>query len=356
MPALARIGVFVQMSAIKFRQAVRISRKVGRRPIQNDADTRLMEAVDERHEIVWRAVTAGSGKISERLVSPGTVERMLHHRHQFHVRVAHLLQIGNELVGQFRIRKPAVSVLDDAPPGTKMNFIDRDGRGQPIVSGAPVDPARDRSSVAIEPRDDRSGLGPHFRAESVRIALQYGKRRTAAEFHICRSRPRPVPGQRIPIRRTVRDCAWVRAPVPLIEISHNADAHRVGRPHAELNSGDAIDRPPDALPFFRISGNGCPHPLDTDRNRKAAGETRRYREFPDRMAVFGDPPAVTPCRKSAATEKGAGQPRKTFRGDAPGGNRVGAAVQKDGACVARGKEATNDQALFFVLLYDVRTK
>ncbi len=33
----------------------------------------------------------------------------------------------------------------------------------------------------------------------------------------------------------------MRAPIPLIEISHNTHAHRVGGPHSELHSYDAAD-------------------------------------------------------------------------------------------------------------------
>src|SRR5258707_7452384 len=43
-----------------------------------------------------RAVAAGRGKISESLVSPGAIERVLHHGHQLDVRVAHLLYVGKD--------------------------------------------------------------------------------------------------------------------------------------------------------------------------------------------------------------------------------------------------------------------
>ena len=63
-----------------------------------------MHPVNKRHEIRGRSEAAGGRKVSQRLVSPGAVERMLHHGQEFHMRVAHPLHIRNELVGQFAVR------------------------------------------------------------------------------------------------------------------------------------------------------------------------------------------------------------------------------------------------------------
>ena len=62
-----------------------------RHPIQNHADPALVQVIDEVHEIFRRAVAAGGREIPRGLVAPGFIQRMLHHRHQFHMRKAHLL-------------------------------------------------------------------------------------------------------------------------------------------------------------------------------------------------------------------------------------------------------------------------
>ena len=69
----------------------------------------LMAAVDEAHEVGGRAEAAGGGEIADRLIAPGAVEGMLHHRQQLDVRVAHLLDVGDQLVGQFAIGQPAIA-------------------------------------------------------------------------------------------------------------------------------------------------------------------------------------------------------------------------------------------------------
>ena len=50
---------------------------------------------------------------------------MLHDGHQFDVRVAHLLHVGNQLVGQFAIGEPAISFVGFAAPGAEVNFVNR---------------------------------------------------------------------------------------------------------------------------------------------------------------------------------------------------------------------------------------
>src|SRR5580692_1400961 len=117
------------MSAVKFAEPVPIAREMGRSPIQYDADPRLMKTVDERHEIIRRAIPAGRRKISERLISPRTVERVLHHGHEFHMRIIHPLHIWNELVGQLSISEPAIALFGHAPPGPQVDLVNGNGRG-----------------------------------------------------------------------------------------------------------------------------------------------------------------------------------------------------------------------------------
>src|SRR5205807_7533598 len=104
------------MCAIKLRETMGVARKVGGSPIENDADAGLMAAIDEVHEIGGRAEAAGGGEVAERLIAPGAVEGMLHDGQQFDMRVAEFFYVGNELVGKFTIREPAVGVFRYAPP------------------------------------------------------------------------------------------------------------------------------------------------------------------------------------------------------------------------------------------------
>ena len=98
MRALARIGVLVEMRAVELGKAVSVAREMRRRPIENDTEAGLVTAIDEFHEFGGSAVAAGGGKVAEGLVAPGAVEGMLHDGEQLDVRVAEILDIGDQLV------------------------------------------------------------------------------------------------------------------------------------------------------------------------------------------------------------------------------------------------------------------
>jgi len=116
MSALARVGMFEEMSAVELREAVRIAWEMGRGPIKKDPDAFLVAAVDEVHEIGGSSETACRGVVAERLVAPGAIKRMLHDREKFDVRIAELFDVGDELFGEFAICEPAIVFFRNAAP------------------------------------------------------------------------------------------------------------------------------------------------------------------------------------------------------------------------------------------------
>src|ERR1700675_557249 len=100
MSAAARVSMLVEVRAVEQCQAVRVARKMRGRPIENHSDGGTVAAVDTEHEIGGLAEAAGYGVIAERLISPRSIERMLHQRHELDMRVAHALHIGNQLGGE----------------------------------------------------------------------------------------------------------------------------------------------------------------------------------------------------------------------------------------------------------------
>src|SRR5713226_2700734 len=110
MSALARVGVFVEMSAVELGKAMSVAREMRRRPIEKDAEASLVTAVHKFHEFGGSAVAAGGGKVAESLVSPGAVEGMLHDREQLDVRVAEILDVRDELVAELAVGQPAIVV------------------------------------------------------------------------------------------------------------------------------------------------------------------------------------------------------------------------------------------------------
>src|SRR5271168_4583094 len=109
------------MSPVKFREPVRVSRKMRRRPIQNHPEPRRMAAIDKIFEIIRLAVTAGRREIADGLIAPRAVERMLHDRHQLEMGKAQALGIRNQRLSQLAIRKPSVPIRPTTPPRAEMH-------------------------------------------------------------------------------------------------------------------------------------------------------------------------------------------------------------------------------------------
>src|ERR1700693_690735 len=122
------------MGAIEVSQAVGVGRKVRRHPVQDDGDAMLMQVVDQIHEILWRAVARCGGEIASGLVSPGTIERMFHHRQEFHMSKSHALDILREPRRGLAVGQRTIVLLGNAHPGSQVDFIDGVRSSQRVAS------------------------------------------------------------------------------------------------------------------------------------------------------------------------------------------------------------------------------
>ena len=77
MKALLGISMFEKMAAIEVGKAMLIIGKVGRHPIENNAQAILVKIINEKHNILRRAVSAGWCEVVAGLVTPGAIKRML---------------------------------------------------------------------------------------------------------------------------------------------------------------------------------------------------------------------------------------------------------------------------------------
>jgi hypothetical protein len=66
--ALARILVFIERRAVEAGKAPDVGGKMGRHPIDDDADFRLMTAIDQRSELRRAAVAPGRREQAERFI------------------------------------------------------------------------------------------------------------------------------------------------------------------------------------------------------------------------------------------------------------------------------------------------
>src|SRR5215469_6722066 len=97
MQATTRIRRFKLVLTVEVAKTVLVLREVRRNPIQNHSDSVLVKLIDQRHELLRRAIAAGRRKESRNLIAPGAVEWMLHYGKELDVCKAHLLDVRDEL-------------------------------------------------------------------------------------------------------------------------------------------------------------------------------------------------------------------------------------------------------------------
>src|SRR5687767_4535942 len=90
--------MFVEMRTVEVSEPVLVLWKVRRNPVKNHSDPALVKAVDQEHQILRRAVTAGGREISRSLIAPGSIEGMLHYREQLDMSEAHLRNVIRKLL------------------------------------------------------------------------------------------------------------------------------------------------------------------------------------------------------------------------------------------------------------------
>ncbi|MNX96276.1 hypothetical protein D3C86_1285870 [compost metagenome] len=131
-----RVAVLVQRRTVELGQAVGIGGEMRRHPVENHPDAGQVAGIDERGELVRRAITRTRRELRQQLITPRTAERVFHDRHQFDVGEAQVFDIGNQSLGQFRpgvLAGHFTQVVQLALPRTRVQFVDRQGRRHPLM-------------------------------------------------------------------------------------------------------------------------------------------------------------------------------------------------------------------------------
>ena len=168
-PATLRVGVLVERRAVEARQRPLVGGEVPGHPVQEDADTALVERVDQPPEAVGVAEARVGGEVRRDVVAPRAAERVLHDRHQLDVAEAEVRDVRHQLVDQLL---PGQDLAVPLPPRRQVHLVDRHrlvdrlpcraglhpGVVAPLV-GRLVDPAR-RRRRHLGPEGHRIGLLP----------------------------------------------------------------------------------------------------------------------------------------------------------------------------------------------------
>ena len=89
--------VLKQHVAVKGGKPVGVGAKTAGHPVHDHANASLVARIDKVHELLRVAVARRGGIVAGCLVAPGTIEGMLHERHDLNVRVAHIAHVVHEL-------------------------------------------------------------------------------------------------------------------------------------------------------------------------------------------------------------------------------------------------------------------
>ena len=230
MKALAAVGVFVEVRAVEFGQAVGVGRKVRRHPVEQYANASAVGAIDETAKARGVTKPGGGGIQAQRLITPGAIERVLTDRQQFEVREAHVLRIRHKLFGQFVPIQPAVVFFGLAPPTGQMHFVNAHRRIERIGRLA-----RGRGQRHRRHYRDNTGRGrAQFRLPRIRVGLlrqQLAAGRQQFEF-VARAR-RNAGQEQFPHAAFAAQAHGVAAAVPEIEVADHAHARGVRCPDRE---------------------------------------------------------------------------------------------------------------------------
>ena len=192
MRAFARVGMLVKRRAVELRQRPVVPREMRRHPVHDHPDARRVQFVDEKLKILRRPVAARRREKAGDLIPPRRIIRMLRHRHEFHMREAHLLQVGDERFGHAVVTQGFT--LGFLAPRTQVQFVNAHRRPQRILRAPLLQPCVIRPrELAIVP-DDGGILRRDFKKQPARIGFQPDAVVMVAQFKFV-MRPLPHAGK-----------------------------------------------------------------------------------------------------------------------------------------------------------------
>ena len=216
-------------------------------PVQNDPQPRPVAPVDEVHQVLRPAVPAGGGEIPRHLIAPRAVQRVLHHRHELNVGVAHVLRVGDQRIRQLpvSIERPRRHVLLPRPgdvvlpPRAEVHLVNI----QRLPEVVPATPRR--HPLAVPPAVARELYRPGRRprpqlgGEGIGVGLvQQLSRRRLDEVFI--QRPLGHAGHKARPDAAADVAQPVLPRLPAGELAHHPDAPHPRRPHGEACAVRAV--------------------------------------------------------------------------------------------------------------------
>src|SRR5690625_1767230 len=170
--SFSRICILIKCCAVEPVQSVLIFSKMCRNPIYNDTNPRLMAAVNKILQVVRVSESAGRSVITSDLIAPGGVVGVFCNRHQLHVCIAHIREIGYQILCQFPVAQKSRVPAHMPFPGAGVYFIDSE-RQIVMVCFLPVPDPFLVGPFKLALPDDRRSTGSQLCKKCIRIRLLY---------------------------------------------------------------------------------------------------------------------------------------------------------------------------------------
>ena len=228
-----RVGKLVAAGPVKLKQAVFVLREVRRHPVEDDADPGLMAGVDKLHELLRRPVAVGRGEIAGDLIAPRGVVGIFHDGQQLDMRIAHILDIGNQLRRKLLIIEIAAVFMPFPRACVDLVDIDRTFDRGLLCGAGTIE--RVMPLEAVRRIDHAGGVRQRAAAVCVGIGLvDYAAVRAGHAVFIGLSCLR-IDGDGLPY--ALRDLLHGKIlRIPEIKVADDAYGLRVRRPDAEHKS------------------------------------------------------------------------------------------------------------------------
>ena len=252
-----------QHVAVKGGKAVGVGAKTAGNPVHDHADACLVARIDKVHELLRVAVARRGGVVTGRLVAPGAIEGMLHKRHDFDMRIAHIADVVHELHRQVVVGVKLTALRGEGVHGTgvvavlvglalrrvavalpraNMHLVDVKGLRHVVMAGASLEPSRVVPLVAIEGPQHAGGTRRALGLKGVRIGLVelfalVGLDEIFIELALLGARNKTFPNS-----ARMHGHQRVGLLVPVVKFANDVNTLYAGRPNAKTPAARTVLR------------------------------------------------------------------------------------------------------------------
>ena len=239
MGSLSRVKMLVQTRSVKCRKSEGIAREVCRYPVENNTNVVLMHRIHKIAEVIRRSVSCCRCVIARYLITPGFIERMLHHRHQLNMGVAELFHIRSQHRSDLTVVIKFTAIVRFFP-GAKMHFINRDRRFVALCDTTLLHPVLILPGIFSKINHNTRIVRTQLCC--IRVWIRFQIRQTALCLNfIFIDVARANTGDKELVDSGLQKIHLICSSVPVIEISDNTDTDRIRCPDCEVNTTDAVD-------------------------------------------------------------------------------------------------------------------